>query len=82
MSFALSLPICALSGIILVAAVGYIGWPKIRVRTYNKAVGATRIMEIGLMLSRPVLAKPAEAVRRLNRAAELVVYVTLKYGSH
>lgn len=80
MPFNLSLPVYAASGIALIAVFSYVGWPKIRLRTYNKTLGGLRVMEIALILSRARTWRPRPAVR-LARAAELVVYVTLKTGN-
>jgi hypothetical protein len=78
MPFDLSLPIYAASGLALVAFIGYVGRPKIRIRTYNKAFGGLRVMEIALVLSRAAGTKGHTGLERLTPSAEVVVYVTLK----
>jgi len=87
MPFDLSLPLFAASGLALAAIVTYLGWPHIRVRTYNKTHGDLRVIEVALMLSRsarpflpaaqPNHDKPANRVP----GAEFVIYMTLKTGN-
>jgi len=78
MAFDLSLPIYAASGLALIALIGYLGRPRIRIRTYNKAFGGLRVMEIALVLSRAAGMRRHAAMEHLTPAAEIVVYVTLK----
>ncbi len=87
MPFDLSLPLFAASGLALAAVVTYLGWPHIRVRTYNKTHGDLRVIEVALMLSRsarPFLpaAQPNHG-KSANRVpgAEFVIYMTLKTGN-
>jgi hypothetical protein len=87
MPFDLSLPLFAATGLALVALVTYLGWPHIRVRTYNKTHGDLRVIEVALMLSRsarPFLpaAQPNHG-KSANRVpgAEFVIYMTLKAGN-
>jgi hypothetical protein len=78
MPFDTSLPIYAASGLALLALISYVGWPRIRVRTYNKAFGGLRVMELAVVLSRAAGLRRHAAVERLTPTAEVVVYVTLK----
>jgi hypothetical protein len=87
MPFDLSLPLFAATGLALAAVVTYLGWPHIRVRTYNKTHGDLRVIEVALMLSRsarPFLpaAQPNHG-KSANRVpgAEFVIYMTLKTGN-
>jgi len=87
MQFDLSLPLFAASGLALAAIVTYLGWPHIRVRTYNKTHGDLRVIEVALMLSRsarPFLpAAQSNHGKSANRVpgAEFVIYMTLKTGN-
>jgi len=87
MPFDLSLPLFAASGLALAAIVTYLGWPHIRVRTYNKTHGDLRVIEVALMLSRsarPFLpAAQSNQGKSANRVpgAEFVIYMTLKTGN-
>ena len=87
MPFDLSLPLFAATGLALAALVTYLGWPHIRVRTYNKTHGDLRVIEVALMLSRsarPFLpAAQSSQGKAANRApgAEFVIYMTLKAGN-
>ncbi len=87
MPFDLSLPLFAASGLALAALVTYLGWPHIRVRTYNKTHGDLRVIEVALMLSRsarPFLpAAQSNHGKSANRVpgAEFVIYMTLKTGN-
>jgi hypothetical protein len=83
MPFELSLPIFAASGVAFCAVMTYLGWPHIRIRTYNKIHGGLRVVEIAFILSRaararqPALGEPA----RDAPGAEFVIYMTLKTGN-
>ena len=87
MPFDLSLPLFAASGLALAAIVTYLGWPHIRVRTYNKTHGDLRVIEVAFMLSRS--ARPFQTAAQPNQAksagrlpgAEFVIYMTLKTGN-
>jgi hypothetical protein len=87
MPFDLSLPLFAASGLALAAVVTYLGWPHIRVRTYNKTHGDLRVIEVALMLSRS--ARPFLPAAQPNHGksadrvpgAEFVIYMTLKTGN-
>jgi hypothetical protein len=85
MTFDLSLPIYAASGLTLLAAFTYFGWPRIQLRTYNKIYGGLRVLEIALILSRSARAgQPATGSATPTNAppaAEFVIYVTLKTGN-
>ena len=87
MPFDLSLPLFAASGLALAAIVTYLGWPHIRVRTYNKTHGDLRVIEVAFMLSRS--ARPFLPAAQSNQGksanqvpgAEFVIYMTLKTGN-
>ena len=87
MPFDLSLPLFAATGLALAAIVTYLGWPHIRVRTYNKTHGDLRVIEVALMLSRS--ARPFLPAAQPNSGkssdrvpgAEFVIYMTLKAGN-
>ena len=87
MPFDLSLPLFAATGLAVVALVTYLGWPHIRVRTYNKTHGDLRVIEVALMLSRS--ARPFLPAAHSNHGkspdrvpgAEFVIYMTLKAGN-
>jgi len=87
MPFDLSLPLFAAFGLALAAVVTYLGWPHIRIRTYNKTLGDLRVIEVAFMLSRsarPFLsAAQSTHGKSANRApgAEFVIYMTLKTGN-
>ena len=87
MPFDLSLPLFAAFGLALGAVVTCFGWPHIRVRTYNKTYGDLRVVEVALILSRPVRARQSTRRPTLGSAgrqpagAEFVIYMTLKTGS-
>jgi hypothetical protein len=88
MPFDLSLPLVAATGLALAAIVTWIGWPHIRVRTYNKTHGDLRVIEVALMLSRsPIRSFLPAAQSNHGKAseqapgAEFVIYMTLKTGN-
>jgi hypothetical protein len=86
MPFDLSLPIYAVSAaaaIALVALLRRLGWPHIRLRTYNQLHGGLRVVEVALILSGAASARRPAASRagRHPAAAEFVIYMTLKTGN-
>ena len=84
MPFDLSLPLFAAFGIAL-GAVTYFGWPRIRMRTYNKTHGDLRVVEVAFILSRAARARsPAGPLGKTEErlpGAEFVIYMTLKTGN-
>lgn len=82
MPFDLALPLYTACGLAIVAAFTLREWPRIRVRTYNKAHGDLRVMEIALILQRAPAVR-AHAIRKIEPSsrAEFVIYVTLKTGN-
>ncbi len=73
MPFDLSLSAAAIlaCGLLAVlAAFIYLGFPHIRVRTYNQTHGGLRVAEVAFILSRPQTA-----------ATEFVIYMTVKTGN-
>jgi hypothetical protein len=88
MPFDLSLPLVAATGLALAAIVTWIGWPHIRVRTYNKTHGDLRVIEVALMLSRSPIRSFLPAAQSNHGkgseqppGAEFVIYMTLKTGN-
>jgi hypothetical protein len=83
MPFDLSLPLFAAFGLALGAVVTYFGWPRIRMRTYNKTHGDLRVVEVAFILSRPARARQLSLGKAggTRAGAEFVIYMTLKTGS-
>jgi len=89
MPFDLSLPIYAVSAafaVALLAVVHHLGRPRIRLRTYNKTHGGLRVVEVALILSPTVRNRALGGAERRAptakaRAAEFVIYMTLKTGN-
>jgi hypothetical protein len=78
MPFDVALPLCAASGVTLLAVFTWFGWPQLRLRSYNQLHNGLRVIEIALQVSRAArprgLARGGAAARR----AELVIYVTFR----
>jgi hypothetical protein len=86
MAFDLTLPLFAAFGVALGALVTYLGWPHVRLRTYNKTLGNLRVIEIALILSPPAKQAAGSARRPVSGngtggATEFVIYMTLKTGN-
>jgi hypothetical protein len=83
MPFDLSLPLFAAFGLTLGAVVTYFGWPRIRLRTYNKTHGDLRVVELALILSHQArFRQPSGGTGEPERhPTEFVIYMTLKTGN-
>lgn len=73
-----ALPIASV--IAVTALVAFIGRPRIHLRTYNKAYGGLRVVEVAFTFSRA--GRPIRAGAKADpRSTEFVIYMTLKTGS-
>lgn len=81
MTFDLAMPIYAASGVTLLAVFAYFGWPKVRIRTYNKTHGGLRVLEIAVILSKSAGYRQAATAQVSTPTTEFVIYVTLKTGN-
>ena len=90
MPFDLSLPFFAAFGLALGAVLTYLGWPHIRIRTYNKTHGNLRVVEVALILTPPARARqtvssatrqPVANPEKSRSGTEFVIYMTLKTGN-
>ncbi len=81
MTFELSLPIFAASGLTLLAALTYLGWPKLQIRTYNKMHGGLRVLEVAVILSRSIRLQQHANAEGSAPITEFVIYITLKTGN-